>query len=80
MKADLEFILIEQDNCWVAYNQDFEVRGHDFNELEKNLRSEILQRCNFSAGSKIKVFMTTDDRLIPVWVRPYQSHYFNRII
>lgn len=80
MHADLEVTVTEHDNKWIAYNDDLRVTGFSWNELYDNLQQELLEQKKFPRGSEVTVFMASDSRIIPAWMRPYQSHYFNRFV
>jgi hypothetical protein len=78
MKADAEFALIHDGRQWSAGNNDLSVSGNTLGELENNLQTALRDSGMFQKGKKITVFIGYDPKAIPAWIRPYQSHYFNR--
>ncbi|WP_292978879.1 DUF5395 domain-containing protein [Nitrosomonas sp.] len=80
MKADLEVRLIHDGNKWVAYHQNFEASGQTLAELDENLTKCLQDGQLFPEHSCVTVFMVFDHNCIPVWIRQYAYHYFNRHI
>ncbi len=80
MKPDAEFAVVHDGRQWTAHNDELFVSGTTLNELENNLHKELKAFGKFEAGALITVFIGYDPKAIPAWMRPYQSHYFNRYL
>ncbi len=80
LKADAEFAVVHDGRRWTAGNDDLSVSGATLDELEKNLQTALLNSGEVRKGEKITVFIGYDPKAIPAWIRPYQSHYFNRYL
>jgi hypothetical protein len=79
MEPDLEVVLMNRGDEWVARGRDFEVSGGCLAELEASLRRK-LREIGFAPRRSVSVLMVCDRRVIPAWMRPYHSHYFNRVV
>lgn len=80
MNADIELICTETNGRWFAYNEELEVSGFSWQELEEKLTLELSSKEIVPPGRRLTVLMMCDPRVIPAWMRPYQSHYFNRLL
>jgi hypothetical protein len=80
MKADLEVRLVHDGTRWVAYHQNFEAYGQTMAELDRNLAKCLVNRKLFAENTNITVFMVFDYNCIPIWIRQYAYHYFNRYV
>ncbi len=80
MKADAESAVIHDGRRWRAFNDDLSVSGKTLNEMERNLETALRDFGGYRKGEKIKVVIGYNAKAIPSWIRPYPSHYFNRIL
>ncbi len=80
MKTDLELIVTVRDGEWAAEGQGVRVQAPTLAEVEEQVERQLRESGRFAAGEKVNVLMATDRGLMPEWMRPYQSHYFNRVI
>lgn len=78
MKADIETRLTDNGAQWIVEGEGFAVTGRDFDELDANLREALIETGRFAEGTKVAVFMGYGFDNIPVWLRQYMPHYFNR--
>jgi hypothetical protein len=78
--ADIEIVLEQKGERWIGRGDGFVVEGADMAELDGQLKREITQSRRFPEGAEVTVFMACDRRIIPSWMRPYHSHYFNRAV
>ncbi|SFW31191.1 DUF5395 domain-containing protein [Nitrosovibrio sp. Nv17] len=78
MQADLGVRLIHDGNCWIACHPVFEAQGRDLSELDLNLAGCLERARLFPGRTEITVFMAFDFGCIPIWIRQYAYHYFNR--
>ena len=80
MQADLEVRLIHDGIKWIAYHQSFEACGDTLLELDQDLTRCLLDTQLFPDNTQVTVFMVFDYNCIPIWIRQYAYHYFNRYI
>jgi len=80
MKADIEFTLVHDGRRWVVRNETFEAQGEQFETLDADLKRALLESGRFSRGERITIFMGYDFDTIPIWLRQYHTHYFNRCV
>lgn len=80
MRADVETRLIDDGRRWIASNDFLEASGRTLNELDADLRRALEESGRFEKGSRVVVFMGFDFSRIPVWLRQYANHYFNRFV
>ena len=80
MRADLELVIGLAAGTWTARGRFLTASGKSLAALDENIRKEILASGRFEPDSQVVVWMGCDTRMIPAWMRPYQSHYFNRVV
>ena len=73
----IECVLRHIAGRWVAENNAWHVDGVTLEELDRNVRAEVLAR---RPPGRYEVFMFFDNATIPQWIRQFSQHYFNRII
>lgn len=49
-------------------------------ELDEDVMRCLLDRQLFQQNKQVMVFMAFDYACIPIWIRQYAYHYFNRYI
>ncbi len=76
--AVVEIVLEQRDGRWIGRGEGLEAEAPDLFELDELLRRGIEASGRFPAGERVEVFQACDRRMIPPWMRPYHSHYFNR--
>jgi hypothetical protein len=80
MKADLEMNLVHDGVKWIARNHSIAASGHDFSQLDANLVDVLQNSHQFPTKTQVTVFMGFDFDTIPIRLRQYASHYFNRYV
>lgn len=74
----IEMVLDHDGFQWTVSNDNINVTAASLHELDRKLEQTLASR--LSTGKKINVLMTTNNEMIPEWMRPYMNHYFNRIL
>lgn len=70
-------VMIDHDGCnWVISGNNLRISARDLDDIDRQL--EIVLQPQLAGGKRIDVIMTTNNEIIPEWMRPYMSHYFNR--
>ena len=80
MRVDVELKLVHDGNEWIVMNDSYHASGHTFEALDSNLINVLRDSGEFSAGSKLTIFMGFDFETFPTWLRQYHTHYFNRLV
>ena len=76
----VEIVLKRSGRRWIGRGGGFKVEGADIRELDDRIEREISRSGRFQPGTPVEVYVVCDRNIIPAWIRPYHSHYFNRII
>lgn len=72
-------MLLEHDGInWMVSHADIRVAAASLDELDRKLEQQLASR--LSGNKKLNVLMTSNNEMIPEWMRPYMNHYFNRIL
>jgi hypothetical protein len=56
------------------------VQGETLSALDDDIKRALQESGSHPAGARLTVFMGFDFDTIPVWLRQYHNHYFNRFI
>lgn len=78
--ARVEIILRSDGRRWIGRGGGFAVEGVDLTELEDRIEREIVGSGLFAPGTSVEVSVLCRRDVLPAWIRPYHSHYFNRTI
>ncbi len=76
----IEFIVSHDGENWIARNDELSAQAPTLEELDNELRKLVKQKGYVEKRKKLEIFMAFDNSTIPVWMRQYAQHYFNRII
>ncbi|WP_457577440.1 DUF5395 family protein [Desulfomarina sp.] len=74
----IEMILNHDGRNWTVSNSSIRLSAPSLNELDRKLDSVLGK--DLKRGQSLDVFMSFDNEVIPMWMRPYMNHYFNRIL
>ncbi|MBS3758212.1 MAG: DUF5395 family protein [Desulfobacterales bacterium] len=80
MRIDSEWCLSISGRQWIARENGLSVSGMTLDELEANIKDALMRSGRYARKKTVTVFMGVDTKTLPAWIRPYQSHYFNRYI
>jgi len=76
-KKMIEMVLGHDGKYWILSNDTLTISAESLDELDVKLESALKPQW---MEEPIEVFMTSDNEMIPDWIRPYMNHYFNRIL
>lgn len=76
---ETEVTLAFADNRWIALHENHCYRADSLAGLERKIEQHIRQSPRFNHCKEVHVCMRFDYDSMPVWLRQYHSHYFNRI-
>lgn len=74
----LEMILDHDGREWIASNDSHRISAESLDELD--LRIEKALADELDEQGNLEVFMCSNNEVIPMWMRPYMNHYFNRVL
>ena len=77
-KTTIEMLLDHDGRNWVASTIDLTVSAPTLNELDRKVERAL--QAELEKKQSIEVFMSSNNEVIPMWMRPYMNHYFNRIL
>ncbi len=79
MKRDLELTLAFEADRWIARGPGVTASGHTLAELDADVARALRAAGRYRNG-RVTVFMGFDFDTLPVWMRQYAAHYFNRTL
>jgi hypothetical protein len=72
-------MVLDQDvKIWSVSNDSLCLAAESLDKLD--LKVERALETELQDGSTLEVFMSFNNEVIPMWIRPYMNHYFNRIL
>lgn len=78
--AVIELIMSHDGKNWIARNDFLYAEAPTLGNLDNELRKLVKEKGYLETGKKLDLFMAFDNSTIPVWMRQYGQHYFNRIV
>jgi hypothetical protein len=79
MRPDLELALAFEADRWIARGPGVTASGRTLAELDADV-ARALRAAGRFGGGRVTVFMGFDFDTLPVWMRQYAAHYFNRTL
>ena len=76
----IELAINHDGKNWIARNAVLYAEAASLAELDNELRELLKEKGYLNEGEKIDMFMAFDNATLPVWMRQYAQHYFNRIV
>ena len=76
----IELTIIHDGVNWIARNDVLYAEAESLRALDDELRELLKEKGYLNQGEKLDMFMAFDNATIPVWMRQYAQHYFNRIV
>ncbi len=74
----IEVILDHDGNNWRISNDTLNLSAQSLDELDRKLETALKK--DLENEHSLQVFMSFNNEVIPMWMRPYMNHYFNRIL
>ncbi len=75
-KRRIEMTLDHDGSNWVVSRNDMTLAAPSLEELDRKVEQAIRKDHEFP----LEIFMCCNNEMIPMWMRPYMNHYFNRIL
>jgi hypothetical protein len=76
----VELIISHDGKNWIARNDVLYAEALTLGRLDNALKRLVKEKGYLKKGGKLDMFMAFDNATIPVWIRQYSQHYFNRIV
>ena len=76
MHPTFDLVITRCGEEWAARNDDISATGRTIDELDERIKNRLAEL----GHGKAVVNMFFDSLSLPVWMRQYASHYFNRSI
>jgi len=76
----IELIITHDGKNWIAGNDALYAEAPTLEKLDNELQKLVKKKGYLKKGKKLDMFMAFDNSTIPVWMRQYAQHYFNRIV
>ena len=80
MHSELEVLLDYRDSRWNGRGRGLTVSTRTLGELEREIGRRLTDGGRFAPGSTVTVMLRCTPQIIPEWMRPYHSHYFNQAL
>jgi hypothetical protein len=74
----IEMILDHDGKNWIVSNASLTLSAPSLDELDRKLETAMAH--DLARERSLNVFMSCNNEVIPMWMRPYMNHYFNRIL
>ncbi len=74
----VEMILDHDGKNWIVSNETIKLSASSLESLDKKLEQAMEKE--LQNRNSINIFMSFNNNVIPMWIRPYMNHYFNRIL
>ncbi len=74
----IEMVLDHDGKNWIASNRELTLMAPSLDELDRKVEQSL--KGEIREGRQLEVFMSFNNEVIPMWMRPYMNHYFNRIL
>lgn len=75
----IELVLEHDGHDWLAYGAGIEARAGSLPELDRTLARRLAAMADCPAAT-VTVHMRFNRASLPVWMRQYMAHYFNRTV
>lgn len=72
----IEMMLDHDGDNWVLSGHALKISAAELEDIDRKLEKAL--QPELSNEGSLTVFMTTNNEMIPEWIRPYMNHYFNR--
>jgi len=72
----IEMMLDHDGQDWIVSGGDLRIAAKELDDIDRQLETALQPR--LAKDKRIDVIMTSNDEMIPEWMRPFMNHYFNR--
>ena len=74
----IEMVLDHDGSNWLASNEQVRLSAPTLDALDRKVEAALGPE--LAREQSLRVFMACNNEVIPMWMRPYMNHYFNRIL
>ena len=72
----IEMMIDHDGRDWIVTGNGLKLSARELYDIDRELEKALQPQIN--QEGRLSVFMTTNNEIIPEWIRPYMDHYFNR--
>ncbi len=76
-RRQIEMQLGHDGSNWILSGEGIRLTATELDELDRELETALQPQWEKEA---LEIFITSNNDMIPEWIRPYMDHYFNRIL
>ncbi len=76
-RRQIEMQLGHDGSNWILSGNDIRLAAPELDTLDRELEAALQPQWT---KEPLEVFITSNNEMIPEWIRPYMDHYFNRIL
>jgi hypothetical protein len=76
----IELTITHDGTNWIAASDLVSAEAASLPELDRVLRDRLRSEGRLAPGAELDLMMVFDNDGIPVWMRQYAQHYFNRVV
>lgn len=74
--ATIEMMIDHDGHNWIVSGEGVHLSAPELYDLDRELEKVLQSR--IEQEGRLSVLMTSNNEMIPEWMRPYMNHYFNR--
>jgi len=74
----IEMVLDHDGTNWTLSNEQLSIAAGSLDELDREIERAL--KDDLEREKSLQIFMAFNNEVIPMWMRPYMNHYFNRIL
>lgn len=74
----IEMMIDHDGRNWIVSGNGLRIAARELDDLDRELEKALKSRID--EEGKLKVFMSSNNEMIPEWMRPFMNHYFNRCL
>jgi hypothetical protein len=76
----IELVVTHDGKDWIAKQDALSAKAPTLEELDNEVKRLLKEKGYLGKGEKLDIFMVFDNSTIPLWMRQYGQHYFNRMV
>ncbi|MBM9615104.1 DUF5395 family protein [Desulfobulbus rhabdoformis] len=76
--STVEMMLDHDGQNWIVTGDGVRLAAQELDDLDRELEKAL--KPQIEKDGRINVFMSSNNEMIPEWMRPFMNHYFNRCL
>lgn len=74
----IEMMIDHDGRNWIVSGNGLRIAARELDDIDRELEKALKSRID--EEGKLNVFMSSNNEMIPEWMRPFMNHYFNRCL